>query len=176
MRVPAQEPPGAIFPLSLISSGQKPNWRGQIPRASGATDLHRETRELTVSWPFLPQFNFSGCLEPPVFYCLWSLAGAPEAALQFLLQPGLKELLTSSCLFIQPQHLDIITNYLFLEGFLFFFFCMKGLMCSHPSSQPKDRAGAGCSHPLCDLSGILNPCSPGRDRETLPEPPHARAV
>lgn len=49
---PAQEPPGAIFPLSLISSGEKPSWRGQIPRASGATDLHRETRKLTVSWPF----------------------------------------------------------------------------------------------------------------------------
>lgn len=71
---------------------------------------------------FLPQFNFSGCLEPPVFYRLWSLAGAPEAALQFLLQPGLKEFLTSSYLFIQPQHLDIITNYLLLEGLFFFFF------------------------------------------------------
>lgn len=52
---------------------------------------------------FLPQFHFSVCLEPPVFYRLWSLAGAPVAALQFLLQPGFKELLTSSYLFIQPD-------------------------------------------------------------------------
>lgn len=52
-----------------------------------------------------------------MFYRLWSLARAPEAALQFLLQPGLKELLAGSYLFIQPPHLDIITSYLFLEGF-----------------------------------------------------------
>lgn len=56
-----------------------------------------------------------------MFCCLWSLAGAPEAALQFLLQPGLKELLTSSYLFTQHQHLDIITNYLFFEGFFYLY-------------------------------------------------------
>lgn len=55
-----------------------------------------------------------------MFYRLWSLARAPKAALQFLLQPGLKELLTGSYLFIQPPHLDIITSYLFLEGFFLY--------------------------------------------------------
>lgn len=82
---------------------------------------------------FLPQFNFSGSLEPPVFYRLWSLAGAPAAALQFLLQPGLKELLTSFYLFKQPRHLDIITNYLFLEGF--FLYGGFGVLASRLSAQ-----------------------------------------
>lgn len=66
---------------------------------------------------------------------------APEAALQFLLQPGLKELLTSSYLFVQRRHLDIITDCLFLEGF---FFPVRRVWCVRIQAlTPRTEPGQG---------------------------------
>lgn len=124
LRVLKDLPRNLLVPFSLSPWYQAISGEARLEGADlPSLSSHRSPQggqEINCLMAFLPQFNFSGCLEPPVFYCLWSLAGAPEAALLFLLQPGLKELLTSSYLFIQPQHLDIITNYFFLERFFFF--------------------------------------------------------